>query len=172
MKRKIEPLEHYLTTFLVKSLKYRMKSRYFMAKYYSYEGKQVGWVRKKLDEVVVIEEAWVNEIRQDLAQNGYDKLLLPIASVLDAQGHPPITRAQAWTILHDLTNDGVPTVLQNTDADEAIGLGKLVSSAKKTAASAADAVTTPVGKVVGGTTKAVSKGVKKVTGGSSDSKDE
>jgi len=145
-----------------------MKSRYFMAKYYSYEGKQVGWVRKKLDEVVVIEEAWVNEIRQDLAQNGYDKLLLPIAEVLDSKGHPPITRAQAWTILHDLTNDGVPTVLQNTDADEKIGLGKLVSSAKKVVVDATDTVVTPVGKVVGGASKAVSSGVKKVTGGKSD----
>ncbi len=136
-----------------------------MAKYYSYEGKQVGWVRKKLDTVVLIEEAWVNEIRQDLAKNGYDKLLMPIAKVLDAKGHPPITRAQAWTILHDLTNDGVPTVLQNTEADELMGLGKLVSSAKKTATNAADTVVSAGGKVVGGASKAVSSGVKKVTGG-------
>ena len=149
----------------MKLLKYRMKSPYFMAKYYSHEGKQVGWVRKKLDEVVLIEEAWVNEIRQDLAKNGYDKLLLPIAAVLDAQGHPPITRAQAWTILHDLTNGGVPTVLQNTDADETIGLGKLMSSAKKSAVGAVDTVANTTGKVVGGATKAVSSGVKKVTGG-------
>ena len=136
-----------------------------MAKYYSYEGKQVGWVRKKLDDVVLIEEAWVNEIRQDLAKNGYDKMLLPLAKVLADKGHPPISRAQAWTILHDLTNDGVPTVLQNSEADETIGLGKLVSSAKKTAVSAADSVASTTGKVVGGATKAVSSGVKKVTGG-------
>jgi len=136
-----------------------------MAKYYSYEGKQVGWVRKKIDDVVLIEEAWVNEIRQDLAKNGYDKMLLPLAEVLSSKGHPPISRAQAWTILHDLTNDGVPIVLQNTTADEKIGLGKLVSSAKKSAATAADAVSTPVGKVVGGATKAVSSGVNKITGG-------
>ena len=38
-----------------------------MAKYYSYEGKQVGQVRKKLDEVVLIEEAWTSEVNQYLA---------------------------------------------------------------------------------------------------------
>ena len=35
-----------------------------MAKYYSYEGKQVGQVRKQLDEVVLIEEAWTSEVKQ------------------------------------------------------------------------------------------------------------
>lgn len=141
-----------------------MKCGDFMAKYYSYEGKQVGWVRKTLDDVVLIEEAWVNEVKQYLAKNGYDTLLMSIAKILDAAGHPPISRAQAWTILHDLTNSGVPEILQNTDADEKIGLGKLVSSAKKTTVGAVDAVTTPVGKVVGGATRAVTQGVKKATG--------
>lgn len=135
-----------------------------MAKYYSYDGKQVGWVRKKLDDVVLIEEAWVNEVKQYLAKNGYDTLLMSVAKILDANGHPPITRAQAWTILHDLTNNGVPEILQNTSADEVIGLGKLVSSAKKVTVGTVDAVTNPVGKVVGGATKAVTQGVKKVTG--------
>jgi len=149
-----------------------MKCGDFMAKYYSYEGKQVGWVRKKLDDVVLIEEAWVNEVRQHLAQHGYDTLLIAVAKILDDAGHPPISRAQAWTILHDLTNNGVPEILQNTAADEKIGLGKLVSSAKKATISTVDAVTNPVGKVVGGATKAVTQGVKKVTGDSSGDSDE
>ena len=145
-----------------------MKSPYFMAKYYSYEGKQVGWVRKKLDEVVLIEEAWTSEVNQYLAKNGYDELLMTVAKVLSDAGHPAITRAQAWVLLHDLTNKGVPEALRNAEADEKIGFGKLVSSAKKGAVSTVDSVAHTTGKVVGGATKAVTSSVKKVTGGKDD----
>ena len=74
-----------------------------MAKYYSYEGKRVGWVKKTLDEVVLIEEAWTSEVNKYLAKNGYDELLMTVAKILDKAGHPPISRAQAWVLLHDLT---------------------------------------------------------------------
>ena len=154
---------------LTKLLKYRMKSPYFMAKYYSYEGKQVGWVRKKLDEVVLIEEAWTSEVNSYLAKNGYDELLMTVAKILDNAGHPAISRAQAWVLLHDLTNKGVPEALRNTEADEKIGFGKLVSSAKKGVVGAADSVAQTTGKVVGGATQAVSSSVKKVTGGKNES---
>ena len=141
-----------------------MKCSYFMAKYYSYEGKRVGWVKKTLDEVVLIEEAWTSEVNKYLAKNGYDELLLTVAKILDQAGHPPISRAQAWVLLHDLTNKGVPEALRDAEADEKIGLGKLISSAKKTTVSAVDTVTTPVGKVVGGAAKGVSNASKKIIG--------
>ena len=135
-----------------------------MAKYYSYEGKRVGWVKKTLDEVVLIEEAWSNEVNKYLAKNGYDELLMTVAKILDQAGHPPISRAQAWGLLHDLTNKGVPEALRNAEADEKIGLGKLVSSAKKSAISTVDTVTTPVGKVVGGAARGVTNASKKIIG--------
>jgi len=144
-----------------------------MAKYYSYEGKRVGWVKKTLDEVVLIEEAWTNEVNTYLAKNGYDELLMTVAKILDNAGHPPISRAQAWVLLHDLTNKGVPEALRNKEADEKIGLGKLVSSARKSAVSTVDTVTAPVGKVVGGAAKGVSNASKKIIGkGSADDADE
>ena len=144
-----------------------------MAKYYSYEGKRVGWVKKTLDEVVLIEEAWTNEVNTYLAKNGYDELLMTVAKILDNAGHPPISRAQAWVLLHDLTNKGVPEALRNKEADEKIGLGKLVSSARKSAVSTVDTVVTPVGKVVGGAAKGVSNASKKIVGkGSADDADE
>ena len=90
---------------------------------------------------------------------------MTVAKILDEAGHPAISRAQAWVLVHDLTNKGVPEALRNSEADEKIGLGKLVSSARKSAIGVADTVSTPVGKVVGGATQAVSSGVKKVTGG-------
>ena len=141
-----------------------MKCSDFMAKYYSYEGKRVGWVKKTLDEVVLIEEAWSNEVNKYLAKNGYDELLMTVAKILDQAGHPPISRAQAWGLLHDLTNKGVPEALRNAEADEKIGLGKLVSSAKKSAISTVDTVTTPVGKVVGGAARGVTNASKKIIG--------
>ena len=141
-----------------------MKCSYFMAKYYSYEGKRVGWVKKTLDEVVLIEEAWTSEVNKYLAKNGYDELLVTVAKILDQAGHPPISRAQAWVLLHDLTNKGVPEALRDAEADEKIGLGKLISSAKKTTVSAVDTVTAPVGKVVGGAAKGVSNASKKIIG--------
>jgi len=144
-----------------------------MAKYYSYEGKRVGWVKKTLDEVVLIEEAWTNEVNTYLAKNGYDELLMTVAKILDNAGHPPISRAQAWVLLHDLTNKGVPEALRNKEADEKIGLGKLVSSARKSAVSTVDTVTAPVGKVVGGAAKGVSNASKKIIGkGSANDADE
>ena len=144
-----------------------------MAKYYSYEGKRVGWVKKTLDEVVLIEEAWTNEVNTYLAKNGYDELLMTVAKILDNAGHPPISRAQAWVLLHDLTNKGVPEALRNKEADEKIGLGKLVSSARKSAISTVDTVTAPVGKVVGGAAKGVSNASKKIIGkGSANDADE
>ena len=144
-----------------------------MAKYYSYEGKRVGWVKKTLDEVVLIEEAWTNEVNSYLAKNGYDELLMTVAKILENAGHPPISRAQAWVLLHDLTNKGVPEALRNKEADEKIGLGKLVSSARKSAISTVDTVTAPVGKVVGGDAKGVSNASKKIIGkGSANDADE
>ena len=75
-----------------------------------------------------------------LAKNGYDELLMTVAKILSDAGHPAITRAQAWVLLHDLTNKGVPEALRNAEADEKIGFGKLVSSAKKGGVSTVDSV--------------------------------
>jgi hypothetical protein len=132
-----------------------------MAKYYTYQGKKVGFVRKMVDDVILIEEAWVNEVRVHLAKNGYDSLLGHIAKILAAGGHPPVTRAQAWIILKDLLADEIPDVLQNKEADEVSTKGNLFALFKNTAASTADAIVTPVGKTVGGGINAVSKIVKK-----------
>ena len=41
-----------------------------MAKYFTYQGKRVGLVRKMMDDVVLIEESWVNEVNAHLGKNG------------------------------------------------------------------------------------------------------
>lgn len=128
-----------------------------MAKYFTYEGKQVGLVRKVLGDVVMIEEAWTSEVSSYLAKGGYDPLLEPIARILSAAGHPPVTRAQAWIILRELLKGEIPEVLQDRNADELSTKGNLFAKVTKSAATAVDAVTSPVGKVVGGSIAAVSK---------------
>jgi hypothetical protein len=132
-----------------------------MAKYFTYEGKRVGLVRKMVDNVVLIEESWINEVNAHLGKNGYDTLLSVVARVLSAGGHPSITRAQAWIILSEVLNNGVPEVLQNADRDESSDKGNLFFRAGKTAASAVDSITYPVGKVVGGSIAAVSAAIPK-----------
>jgi len=148
-----------------------MKCLDFRAQHPSYEGQRVGWVKKTLDEVVLIEEAWTSEVNKYLAENGYDELLVTVAKILDRAGQPPISRAQAWVILHDITNKGVPEALRDAEADEKIGLGKLTSSIKKSAVGAVDTVTAPVGKVVGGATKAVGNTTNKIVGKKGESTD-
>lgn len=119
------------------------------SKFFTYQGKQVGFVRKMVDDVILVEDAWVNEVRLYLGKNGYDTLLEMVARVLSAGGHPPVTRAQAWIILSELLKDGVPEVLQNTSADEVSNKGNLFATMKNTTASAIDSVANPVGSVVG-----------------------
>lgn len=132
------------------TVKYRSKVRITMgSKFFTYQGKQVGFVRKMVDDVILVEDAWVNEVRLYLGKNGYDTLLEMVARVLSAGGHPPVTRAQAWIILAELLKDGVPEVLQNTSADEVSNKGNLFATMKNTTASAIDSVANPVGSVVG-----------------------
>jgi hypothetical protein len=133
-----------------------------MPKYFTYEGKQVGYVRKMVDDVILIEDAWTNELRQYLAKNGYDSLLEIVARVLSAGGHPPVTRAQAWIILKELLKDEIPGVLRST-GDEVATKGNLFAKVAKGAASTVDTITAPVGKVVGGSIAAVSNVGKKST---------
>ena len=128
-----------------------------MAKFFTYEGKQVGLVRKVLGDVVMIEEAWTSEVSAHLAKNGYDSILEVVAKILLAGGHPPVTRAQAWIILRELLKGEIPEVLQDRNADELSTKGNLFAKVTKSAATAVDAVASPVGKVVGGSIAAVSK---------------
>lgn len=139
-----------------------------MPKYYSYTGKRVGFVRKMVDEVILIEEAWTNEVRQHFAKSGYDSLLELVARILSAGGHPPVTRAQAWIILKEVLKDEIPEILQSTD-DEVSTKGNLFAKFKSSAATTVDTVTSPVGKVVGGGINAVSNlGKKKEAQGETD----
>ena len=133
-----------------------------MSKYYSYSGKQIGLIRKMMDDTVLVEEAWVSEVNRHLGRNGYDSLLELVARVLSAGGHPPVSRAQAWIVLLEVLKTGVPEVLQDANVDESKLKGNLfVTAARNTAIAADTMVANPVGKVVGGMSAAVKKAVPK-----------
>ena len=127
--------------------KYRRKLALSMAKYFTYEGKQVGFVRRVVDEVVMIEEAWISELNKYFAKNGYDPFLTIAGRILQEAGHPAITRAQAWIVLDQLTSEGVPQALRDYESDEEIGAGSwLVKAVKTTAVAGAEVVDTVVTK--------------------------
>ncbi len=46
-----------------------------MGKYYLYNGKRVGFVRKAIDEVVLVEEGWISEVQNHFGKKTHDQLL-------------------------------------------------------------------------------------------------
>ena len=130
-----------------------------MGKYYLYNGKQVGFVRKAIDEVVLVEEGWISEVQNHFGKKTHDELLAIPATILKNAGFPAVTRAQSWIILLQILNKGVPAALQDIDADEKIGKGTLLKDLAKAPARAAAAVVdttaAATGAVVGAAASAV-----------------
>tara|TARA_B100001564_G_scaffold336657_1_gene327012 strand:+ start:496 stop:1026 length:531 start_codon:yes stop_codon:yes gene_type:complete len=139
-----------------------------MGKYYLYNGKQVGFVRKAIDEVVMVEEGWVSEVQNHFGKRTHDKLLQIPAQILKNSGFPDITRAQAWIILLEILNKGVPEALRDADVDEKIGKGTILKDIVKAPARAAaevvDTTSKVTGKVVGGAVGAASSAAGAVAG--------
>ena len=138
-----------------------------MGKYYTYEGKQVGFFRKSIDEVVLVEDAWVSEVQNHFGKNGHDALLALPAKLLKNAGFPEISRAQAWIILHEILKKGVPDALHNAAEDESVGKGSLwkdvVKVPVRAAATVVDTTVSAGSAVVGGTVSAGSAVVDAVT---------
>jgi hypothetical protein len=124
-----------------------------MGKYYLYNGKQVGYVRKAIDEVVLVEEGWVSEVQNHFGKRTHDELLAIPATIMKNAGFPPVSRAQSWIILLQILNKGVPEALRDIDADEKIGKGSILKDiAKSTArvgATVVDTTAAATGAVVG-----------------------
>ena len=98
-----------------------------MAKYYGYEKglPRRGFVRKALDDVVAIEEAWVSELDAHFMREGYDELLSFVALTLKNKMNINVSRAQAWVLLNLVTENGVPEALRQEGVDEEINKGSL-----------------------------------------------
>jgi len=131
-----------------------------MGKYYLYNGKQVGFVRKAIDEVVLVEEGWISEVQNHFGKKTHDQLLAIPATILKNGGFPPVSRAQSWIILLEVLNKGVPEALRDADSDEKIGKGTLLKDMAKAplriAAATIDTTAAATGAVVGAAASAVS----------------
>ena len=134
-----------------------------MGKYYLYNGKQVGFVRKAIDEVVLVEEGWISEVQNHFGKKTHDQLLAIPATILKNGGFPSVSRAQSWIILLEILNKGVPQSLQNVDADEKIGKGEILKDMAKAparvAASVVDTTAAATGAVVGAAASVVTSTV-------------
>ena len=131
-----------------------------MGKYYLYNGKQVGFVRKAIDDVVLVEEGWISEVQNHFGKRTHDKLLAIPAEILKNGGFPPVSRAQSWIILLEVLNKGVPEALRDADSDEKIGKGTLLKDIAKApvraAAAVVDTTAAATGAVVGAAASVVS----------------
>ena len=152
-----------------------------MTKYYGYEKglPRRGFVRKALDDVVAIEEAWVSELDAHFMREGYDELLSFVALTLKNKMNINVSRAQAWVLLNLVTENGVPEALRQEGVDEEINKGSLAKDLAKApfraAATVVDAATNTVSDVAKSTASAASSAasaVKSVVTTSEESEEE
>lgn len=152
-----------------------------MTKYYGYEKglPRRGFVRKALDDVVAIEEAWVSELDAHFMREGYDELLSFVALTLKNKMNINVSRAQAWVLLNLVTENGVPEALRQEGVDEEINKGSLAKDLAKApfraAATVVDVATNTVSDVAKSTASAASSAasaVKSVVTTSEESEEE
>lgn len=129
----------------------RKFARRIMAKEvrYDYNGKEVGTLKKMLSDVVVIEEQWINAANKFFA-DGYKNLLRFPKALIRQECGEELTDAQAWMLLHHLTNSGVPLALRDAEEDEKSRPAKVANAVAGatlgTLDSAVSAVANPVVK--------------------------
>ena len=119
---------------------------------YTYNGKEVGGLRKLVSDVVVVEEQWINAANKFFA-NGYAPMLKFPKALIRQECGEELTAAQAWMLLHHLTNSGVPLALRDTNEDEksrpAKVAGAVAGAALGTLDTAVNTVSAPAVKVKG-----------------------
>ena len=119
---------------------------------YSYEGKEVGGLKKLVSEVVVLEEDWIDAAMKHFAGESYNGFLrFPKALVRQYCGEE-MSDAQAWMLLHHLTNNGVPLALRDSSLDEKSRPAKLANALAGAALGTVDSATKVVSKTVAAVT--------------------
>lgn len=116
---------------------------------YDYKGKEVGSLKKMLSDVVVIEEQWISAANKFFA-DGYSAILKFPKALIRQECGEELTDAQAWMLLHHITNSGVPLALRDTEEDEKSRPAKMANAVAGatlgTLDSAVSVVTNPVVK--------------------------
>jgi len=115
---------------------------------YTYNGKEVGTLRKLVSDVVVIEESWVAAMSKQFAGHGYMRFLEYTKRLIRSECSDDLTDAQAWMLLHHITNTGVPLALRDEEADEKSAPAKVMSSMAGAVLGVGDSVLGAGGKLV------------------------
>lgn len=132
LNRKVKSDRSMISTFFVRffgKLYGRCVPAHFMGKEvrYDYEGKEVGILAKTFKNIVILQEDWIDTMNKQFAEHGYRAVLKTIKHWV-REGHgEELTDAQAWLMLHHMTNQGVPSALRDKDADEKINPARYVA---------------------------------------------
>lgn len=132
-------------------------SRVYMGKtYYTYEGKKktLGGISKMFNDLVLIEDEWVDAIRAQFKDGGYQHFLMFVKKIVRHTLSVDLTDAQAWLLIHDITNDGVPLALRDTENDEDANAATILKGA---VSAVANTVMMPVEAGVGAVNKTIGK---------------
>ena len=81
------------------------------------------------NDLVLVEEEWVETVRGQFRDNGYQHFLAFVKKVVRNEMSIDLTDAQAWLVIHDITNDGVPMALRDTTNDEDANAATILKSA-------------------------------------------
>jgi hypothetical protein len=97
------------------------------SQYYGYDGDRVGTLKKMMKKVVSIEKDWIVTVHKQFADQGYSALLKTVKHWV-REGHgEEMSDAQAWILIHAITNEGVPMALRDASHDEKINPVKYVA---------------------------------------------
>lgn len=99
--------------------------------YYTYEGKKksLGGLSKMFNDLVLVEDEWVEAVRGQFRQSGYQHFLHFVKKMVRHELSIDLTDAQAWLVIHDITNDGVPMALRDVSNDEDANAAKILKGA-------------------------------------------
>lgn len=99
--------------------------------YYTYTGKKksLGGISKMFNDLVLVEDEWVEAVRSNFRLKGYQQFLAFVKAVVRNDLSIDLTDAQAWLVIHDITNDGVPMALRDTTNDEDANAAKILKNA-------------------------------------------
>ena len=115
---------------------------------YTYSGKEVGTLRKLVSDVVVLEESWLAAADKFFAENGYQHFLKYAKALIRQECSDDLTDAQAWMLIHHITNTGVPLALRDEEADEKSTPAKVMTGVAGAVLGVGDAVLGTSAKLV------------------------
>lgn len=115
---------------------------------YTYSGKEVGTLRKLVSDVVVLEESWLAAADKFFAESGYQHFLKYAKALIRQECSDDLTDAQAWMLIHHITNTGVPLALRDEGADEKSAPAKVAAGVAGAVLGVGDAVIGTSAKLV------------------------